>query len=93
MISVNASTALLRTATVSSVAIELSVLAIVPAFRLVGLLVGPLVDLPDATWILGILAIPGAVIWTGLLGAYLLYRALLRGTPVLEFTGAPRRDQ
>jgi hypothetical protein len=59
------------------VPVALGLLAFVPAFRLVGLLVAPFVPLPDVTWVLGIAAIPLSLAWCLLLGI-----VLLRNSPV-----------
>ena len=52
----------------------LALLALLPGFRLVGLLVAPFVTLPDAWWLIGIAAIPGAMLWCLLLGVVFLRR-------------------
>ena len=56
----------------------LAILAILPLFRLlsgVGPLFGP-DGLPEGTWILAMLSIPGSLVWFILLGAVLLRRGL-----------------
>ena len=54
----------------------LCVLGIVPAFRLLGGTLGPLGVLPDSEflWILGMVSIPGTMVWCLLLGLVLLRR-------------------
>lgn len=54
----------------------LCVLGIVPAFRLLGGTLGPLGVLPDSEllWILGMVSIPGTMVWCLLLGIVLLRR-------------------
>ena len=46
----------------------IALLAVIPAFRITGLLVAPFVTLPDVTWILAIAAIPGVMLWCLLFG-------------------------
>jgi hypothetical protein len=48
----------------------LPVLAVIPAFRLAGIL-GPLGLMPDGLWIFFMLSIPGSFLWFGLLGVAL----------------------
>jgi hypothetical protein len=55
--------------------IALCLLAIIPAFRLLGVL-GPLDVLPDGTWFLFMASIPGLLVWCLLLGVVLLRQAL-----------------
>ena len=52
----------------------LALLAVLPGFRLVGLLIAHFVTLPDATWLIGIAAIPGVMLWCLLLGIVFLRR-------------------
>jgi hypothetical protein len=54
----------------------LGLLAVIPAFRLLGLM-GPILgdDLPSGTWFLFMLSIPGTAIWFVLLGVLLVRRA------------------
>jgi hypothetical protein len=56
----------------------LCLLGIVPAIRLAGGTLGPLVVLPDSEllWILGMVSIPGTMAWCLLLGLVLLGRGL-----------------
>jgi hypothetical protein len=56
------------------VPVVLAAIAIVPAFRLVALTVGPFVELPDGLWIFNLLSAPVAMLWPGLLGLVLLRR-------------------
>lgn len=58
--------------------LALCVLGIIPAFRLVGGTLGPIGALPDSEvlWILGMVSIPGTMVWCLLLGLVLLRRAL-----------------
>jgi hypothetical protein len=51
--------------------LALGLLAIAPAYRLVALMSGPFVELPDVTWILAIAAIPISLAWCFLLGLVL----------------------
>ena len=62
--------------------VALSVLGIIPAFRLVGGTLGPLGALPDSEllWVLGMVSIPGTMVWCLLLGIVLLRRGF-RSTP------------
>lgn len=55
--------------------LALCVLAIIPAFRLLGVL-GPLGVLPEWGWFLFMASIPGLLVWCLLLGIVLLRRAL-----------------
>lgn len=57
------------------------VLGLVPAFRLVGLLIGSLGIEADALWIFAISSIPGVMVWTLILGVVLLRRSLTTTTP------------
>lgn len=50
----------------------LSLVGILPAFRIVAVTLGPLDLLPDGAWILGMLSIPGVFLWCLLLGLVLL---------------------
>ena len=50
------------------VPMPIALLAVIPAFRITGLLVAPFVTLPDVTWILAIAAIPGVMLWCLLFG-------------------------
>ncbi len=63
------------------VPVALALLAVLPGFRLVGLLVGPFATLPDATWIIGIAAIPGVMLWCLLLGVVFLRRTGTAAAP------------
>ena len=63
----------LRTRTIP---VALCALAVVPAFRLVGLMVAPFVELPEVLWIVSIAAIPVVMLWCVLLGLVLVRRGL-----------------
>ena len=56
--------------------VALCVLGFVPAFRLVGGILGPLGALPDVEglWVLGMISIPGTMVWFLLLGMVLVRR-------------------
>ena len=54
--------------------VALCALAVVPAFRLIGLSVAPFVDLPEVLWIISIAAIPIVMLWCILLGLILVRR-------------------
>ncbi len=68
----------------------LAVLAFLPGFRLLSG-VGPLVGdaLPDGTWIVAMLSIPGSLIWFMFLGAVLLRRGLRSAGPAGSAAAAP----
>lgn len=61
--------------------LALGALAVIPAFRLVGLWLGPFVSMPDVLWIFSIAAIPGVMLWCLVLGLVLLRRRPGRSTP------------
>ncbi len=52
--------------------VALCALGILPAFRLVGGILGPLGLMPEGLWILGVISIPGVFLWCLLLGVVLL---------------------
>lgn len=56
--------------------LALCLFGVIPAFRLMALLLGPLGFLPDLDflWILSIAAIPGVMLWCLILGIVLLRR-------------------
>lgn len=70
------------------VPLTLGLIAAIPAFRIVGLLVGPFATLPDVLWIVGIAAIPVVMLWCVLLGVVLLRRGTA-APPRRALEGAP----
>ncbi len=58
-----------------AIPLALCALGVIPAFRLVALVFGPLGILPGGLWFLSILSIPGAMLWCLLLGVVLLRRS------------------
>lgn len=65
----------LRTRTLPA---ALCALGVIPAFRLLTLLLGPWGLLPDGLWIVAMIAIPGTMLWCVFLGVVLLRRSFAR---------------
>jgi hypothetical protein len=61
----------------------LCLLGVLPAIRILGLLIGPTGLLPDGFWFVGIAAIPGTILWCLLLGIVMLRRSAARPDPSL----------
>lgn len=66
-----------------AIPVALAALGVIPAFRIIALILGPLgaADaLPDALWVMSIGAIPGTLLWCLLLGLVLVRRAAATST-------------
>ncbi len=62
--------------------IGLCALGILPAFRLIGSVLGPLDLMPDGTWFLSLVSLPGILLWCLILGLVLLRRGLAPPAPL-----------
>ena len=62
--------------------VGLCALGILPAFRLIASALGPLDLMPDGTWFLSLVSLPGILLWCLILGLVLLRRGFVSATPL-----------